>query len=67
MPESIDIAGLKGLLGTGAQLLEVLPAAEYAEEHLPGALNIPLKTLNALTAQQLDRDTPVVVYCYDSL
>lgn len=67
MPESIDLAGLKGLLDTGAQLVEVLPPAEYAEEHLPGALNIPLKTLNAVTAQQLDRDTPVVVYCYDSL
>ena len=67
MPDNIDLTGLKRLLDTGAQLAEVLPPAEYAEEHLPGALNIPLKTLDADTAQQLDRDTPVVVYCHDSL
>jgi len=45
----------------------VLPAAEYAEEHLPGAINIPLKSLDATSAQQLDRAKPVVVYCYDGL
>jgi rhodanese-related sulfurtransferase len=48
-----------------AQLIEVLPAAGYAREHLPGAINIPLKELNA-RAEQLDRSRPVIVYCYDS-
>ncbi len=67
MPDSIDSAGVKRLLDTGAQLVEVLPAAEYAEEHLPGAINIPLKSLDATSAQQLDRAKPVVVYCYDGL
>ncbi len=67
MPESIDLAELKRLLDRGAQLVEVLPPAEYAEEHLPRAVNIPLKTLDAETTQQLDRIKAVVVYCFDSL
>jgi rhodanese-related sulfurtransferase len=67
MAEGIDLAGLKRLLDGGAQLVEVLPPAEYAEEHLPRAVNIPLKTLNAESAAQLDRAKPVVVYCFDSL
>ncbi len=67
MPESIDLAELKRLLDRGAQLVEVLPPAEYAEEHLPNAVNIPLKTLDAGTAAQLDRTRPVIVYCFDSL
>ncbi len=67
MPESFDLAGLKRLLDGGAQLVEVLPPAEYAEEHLPLAVNIPLKMLSAESAAQLDRSRPVVVYCFDSL
>ena len=49
------------------QLLEVMPPAEYAEEHLPGAINIPLKCLDVVSAEQLDRGKHVVVYCYDGL
>ncbi len=56
---------LRRLLHDGAQLVEVLPAGEYAEMHLPGAVNIPLKTLNANTTAGLDRTRPVVVYCWD--
>ena len=67
MAAGIELAQLKRLLAEGAQLVEVLPAAEYAEEHLPGAINIPLKRLDASTARQLDRTRPVVVYCWDSL
>jgi transposase-like protein len=53
------------LLSEGAQLVEVLPQAEYEDEHLPGAISIPLKELNRETARQLRRDQPVVVYCHD--
>lgn len=49
-----------------AQLVEVLPADEYEDEHLPGAINIPLKTLDASAAARLDPGRPVIVYCYDS-
>ena len=67
MATRIDLAQLQRLLDGGAQLVEVLPAAEYTDEHLPGAVNLPLKQLDATTAAQLDRSRPVVVYCWDSL
>jgi rhodanese-related sulfurtransferase len=35
----IELPQLQRLLGGGAQLVEVLPEAEYAEAHLPGAIN----------------------------
>ncbi|MGQ0577170.1 MAG: rhodanese-like domain-containing protein [Pseudonocardia sp.] len=58
---------LRRLLDDDAQLVEVLPAGEYGEMHLPGAVNIPLKTLDATTTAGLDRSRPVVVYCWDAL
>ena len=48
-----------------AQLVEVLPADEFDDEHLPGAVNIPLKSLDRGTTASLDRRRPVIVYCYD--
>lgn len=65
MPTSIDLAELQELRARGAQLVEVLPPGEYAEEHLPGAVNLPLKQLDATTAARLDTGRPVVVYCWD--
>jgi len=63
---TIDIHGLRALLDRGdAQLVEVLPAEEYEEEHLPGAINLPLKQLDAQTAAVLDHERPVIVYCWD--
>jgi len=38
-----------------AQLVEVLPADEYEDEHLPDAINIPLKTLDGESTRELDR------------
>ena len=64
---SIDRHRVRQLLDSGAQLVEVLPADEYADEHLPGALNVPLKQLDANTARQLDISRPVAVYCWDAL
>ena len=61
----IDREELERLIDDGAQLVEVLPREEYEEEHLPGAINIPLKDLDAGSVGVLDRDRPVVVYCYD--
>jgi hypothetical protein len=67
MPESVDAAALEHLMAQGGQLVEVLPAEEFAEEHLPGARNIPLKELGPKSATQLDRVRPVIVYCWDGL
>ena len=67
MVTRIHLAELKRLMDEGAQIVEVLPANEYEEEHLPGAINIPLKTLDARTVAALERREPVVVYCWDGL
>lgn len=66
MPTAIGRAELRTLTGQGTQLAEVLPAEEYAWAHLPGAVSIPLKELDA-RAGQLDQSRPVIVYCHDSL
>jgi rhodanese-related sulfurtransferase len=65
MPTPIDRDRAQQLVEQGAQLVEVLSADEYEDEHLPGAINIPLKTLDASSVQRLERDRPVIVYCYD--
>ena len=66
MPTSIDRQELQRLLAEQeAQLVEVLPADEYADEHLPGTINIALKELDKETTDRLDRARPVTVYCYD--
>lgn len=65
MPKEIDRVGVQRLSEHGAQIVDVLPAAEYQEQHLPGAISIPLKRLNAETTARLRRDRPVIVYCWD--
>ncbi len=45
-----------------AQMVEVLPPPEFEIEHIQGAINIPLKSLNEETTSGLDRDRPVIVY-----
>jgi len=67
MPRSILYPELRRLLDAGAQLVEVLPQDEYREEHLPGAINIPLKKLDAGTTADLDKRKAIVVYCWDAL
>jgi rhodanese-related sulfurtransferase len=65
MPQAIDRNGVRRL-AEGAQLVEVLPASEYAEDHLPGAINLPLRRLEQQATKVLDRQRAVVVYCWDS-
>jgi rhodanese-related sulfurtransferase len=65
MPQIIGRDEVRRLGSEGAPLVEVLPAKEYWQIHLPGAINIPLATLDAKTATRLPKHRPVVVYCYD--
>lgn len=66
MPREIDRDGVRRLVAGGAQLVEVLPAAEYQEEHLPGAISLPLRKLEQQATEVLDRNRAVIVYCWDS-
>jgi rhodanese-related sulfurtransferase len=67
MAQGIENARVCELLAQNAQLIEVMPEQEYVEEHLPGAVNIPLKQLDATSTALLHRERPVIVYCWDSL
>jgi rhodanese-related sulfurtransferase len=60
-----SVAEVKQLLTAGAQLVDVLGASEYEHDHLPGAINIPLKQLDARSAARLEKNRPVLVYCDD--
>jgi rhodanese-related sulfurtransferase len=67
MPAAIQIGDVRRLMDEGAQVVEVLPRGEYEEEHLPGAISLPLKEIDATSVATLDRQQPVVVYCWDGL
>ena len=67
MPSPVRAEDVQRLIGEGGQIVEVLPEAEYAELHLAGARNLPLKRLDAQTTADLDRARPVIVYCHDAL
>jgi rhodanese-related sulfurtransferase len=57
---------VRGLMARGAQIVDVLPAREYGEDHLPGAINLPLRKIETEAVNVLDRARAVVVYCADS-
>ncbi|HMQ34200.1 MAG TPA: rhodanese-like domain-containing protein [Chloroflexaceae bacterium] len=71
MPEGFNaitkVEGLTELMASGDPLIvDVREPAEYAEGHIPGSVNIPIRTL----AQNLDKiptDRPVVLTCASGL
>jgi rhodanese-related sulfurtransferase len=62
---NIERDEVQRLVEGGAQLVEVLPKEEFEEEHLPGAINLPLRRLETEATRVLDRSRPVIVYCWD--
>ena len=65
MVTELDTDALRTLLHDhDVQLVEVLPSDDYDEEHLPGAVNVPLTDLEG-AATTLDRNKPTVVYGFD--
>lgn len=65
MPTPIDRDELQRLRREeNAHLVEVLPEEDFEDEHLPGAINIPLKTLDRRSTASLEPSRPVIVYCY---
>lgn len=56
------IDDVKAAIENGAYVIDVREVSEYEAGHIPGAVNIPIRTL----AQNLDKiptDQPVLVYC----
>ncbi len=66
MPTGVTRDEVRRLQAEGAQVVEVLPRAEYEWKHIAGAICLPLTNLtDAAAAECLDRGRPVVTYCND--
>jgi rhodanese-related sulfurtransferase len=65
MATEIHREDVRRLLREGGQLIEVMPRQQYEEEHIAGAISIPLGRLNE-DAHRLLRERAIIVYCYDS-
>jgi rhodanese-related sulfurtransferase len=57
-----DVEAVKAAIDAGAFVLDVRTEAEYAEGHIPGATNIPLRTITAHMSE-IPTDTQVIVHC----
>jgi rhodanese-related sulfurtransferase len=64
MPRDIDRHQLQELQARGAAIVEVLPSEEFEDEHLKGAISVPLGEV-AAAQERLgdDKQRPIVVYC----
>jgi phage shock protein E len=62
----IDRDAVRPMMAAGAQLVDTRSAEDYSSEHLPGAVSLPLKMLDRDLTAQLDRQRPVITYCWDS-
>lgn len=63
MPTAITRHEVQRLIrNDGALIIEVLPAQEYEDEHIAGAINIPLKRLDRESVSHLDRAQPIIFY-----
>ena len=63
--EPVSREEVRRLQAAGAQVVEVLPRAEYEWKHIAGAISLPLGDLDRDGAARLRPDRPVIVYCYD--
>lgn len=64
MPQTVDTTEARRLHADGVPFVDVLPPAAFAEEHIDGAVNVPLTEIDKAPVL-LERDEPVVVYCFD--
>ena len=48
----------------GFVLVDARNKDAFDEKHLPGAMNVPYRTITADTTKTLSRERPVVVYCW---
>jgi rhodanese-related sulfurtransferase len=60
--KNVDSAGIVDAQNKGAQLIDVRSEGEYTLGYIPGAVNVPIDTLQTAAANW-DRDATYVVYC----
>jgi rhodanese-related sulfurtransferase len=68
MTQTISREQVRAGLDAGTLVLvDALPASYYAQQHLPGALNLVADDVDARAADLLtDRNAPIVTYCSNS-
>jgi rhodanese-related sulfurtransferase len=59
---NVDAAGVQAAIDSGAQVIDVRTPGEFQMGHIPGAVNVPVDTLEA-QAQSWDKEATYVVYC----
>lgn len=65
MTDTISRSDVKAGVDSGRLVLvDALPASYYAQQHLPGAINLVAEEADALAAALLpDKDAAIVTYC----
>lgn len=61
-----DVEAVKAAIEVGAFVLDVRTPDEYAEGHIDGAVNIPLRTITA-NMDQIPTDVTIIVHCKSGL
>lgn len=59
----LSSADARKLISDGARLIDVRSPAEFADGHLPNAVNIPLQILPQHLSTLEPKDKPIVLYC----
>jgi rhodanese-related sulfurtransferase len=63
----VDHREVLSVLAAGGQVVDVLPAHEYRNAAIRGAIHLPLRKLLRHAERVLDKSRPIVVYCRDCL
>ena len=61
----VDAREGEQMIADGVRTVDVLPASVFRQEHLPGAVNVPLQTFEPAQVEPFARRDPVLVYCFD--
>lgn len=59
----VSVEQARQLVKAGAKLIDVRTPEEFAQSHLPGAVNLPLNDLGRRASSLGAKDKPIVLYC----
>jgi len=60
-------AEARSLVEHGARLVDVRTPEEFAAGHIPGAVNVPVQSLDGRFGELGPKDRPVVLYCQSGM
>jgi hypothetical protein len=66
MLTEIGRGDVQRMTADGAQLVDARSGEDFDNEHIAGAVSIPVKELDRETTRQLDKARPVITYCWDT-